>query len=57
MHYFDPRVPKIKHVRYEKNTYFLSSMDSALFDVNDHVAEHAVVYQISSPLSCDNVGF
>ena len=36
---------------------FFSSLDSALFDVNEHVEEHAFLSQVSSSLSLHTVGF
>ena len=57
MHYFSPHATEIKSVQDGNNTSYLSSMDSALFATNEHVVEHAGMYQLSSFLSCDTVGF
>ena len=57
MHDFDPHAPEIKHVQDDKNTCVLSSMPYDFFVMNKHVAEHAVVSQLLSSLSCDTVGF
>ena len=47
MHAFDPHVPQIKYVQDAKSTCCLISPTSALFSVNEHFSEHAVVSQIS----------
>ena len=49
--------PEIKYVQDDNNTCVLSILDYALYSANYHVAEHDVVSQISSYLSCDTVGF
>ena len=46
MYYFDPHAPEIKCVQDEENTCVLSSLASALFADNEHVAEHAVASRI-----------
>ena len=43
MHDFGPHAPELKYVAHEENTCVLSSLDSPLFAVNEHVAEHAAV--------------
>ena len=57
MNDFHPHTIEIKYVQDEENTCFLISLTSSLSAANEHVAEHAVVYQLSSSLSCDTVGF
>ena len=48
MHYFHPRALEIKYVQYDKNTCVLSSLSSALFDANEHVAEHYVFHDFNN---------
>ena len=57
MHAFDTHAPGIKCVQDYENTCALISLDSTFFSANEYVAEHDVVSQLSSSLSCDNVGF
>ena len=57
MHDFYPHAPEIKYVQDDNNTCCLSSMYSNFFAVNENFAEHAVVSQLLSYLSCDTVGF
>ena len=57
MHGFHTSSPEIKYVQYDENTCVLSHLDSDLFAVNEHVAEHAFVSRLSSYLSCDTMGF
>ena len=57
MHAFDPRAPEIKNMHDDENTCVFNTLDFILFDVNEYVAEHAVLSQLSSSLSCDTVGF
>ena len=57
MNAFDCHAPEIKYVQDDNNTCVLSILDYALYSANYHVAEHDVVSQISSYLSCDTVGF
>ena len=47
MHAFDPHAQGIKYVQDDENGCVLSSMDSALFAVNEHIEENAVVSQLS----------
>ena len=57
MPYFHPHAPEIRYVYNDENTFVFSSMASALFAVNEHVAEHAFLSQLSSCLSCNTVGY
>ena len=43
MHDFDPHAPKIKYVQDGENICCLSGLDSTLFAMNEHFAEHDVV--------------
>ena len=57
MHAFDTHEKWIKYVQDDDNACILSSIASALFDMNKHVAELAIVSHLLSYLSCDTVGF
>ena len=57
MHDFDIHAPEIKYVQDDKNTCCLSVMVSALFAVNEHISEYAVVYRLSPFLLFDTVYF
>ena len=50
MHAFDSHAPVNKYLQDSYNTCCLGSLANALFDLNEHVEEYAVVSRISSYL-------
>ena len=57
MYNFDHHAPEIKYVQNDDNSCVFSSLSSSLFDVNENIAEHALLSKKISYLSFDIVSY